>query len=176
MDNGDGAKSQCDYFAIIRSYCCCCCPCAVLLATFGHISDNDETGELPAQAKQAGRLAGTPDPLPLLCACWHYIVVVAASGCSWLLLLLLPDLSAILKVIKIARKSLTSGTNTRSRAQLDRTAPTPAFPFHCSRSPPPTHHICLFSELPKQQQQQWNNGRSWPSFAMDALSSLDLHC
>lgn len=155
MDNGDGAKSQCDYFAIIRSYCCCCCcccPCAVLLATFGHISDNDETGELPAQAKQAGY----PDPLPLLCACWHYIVavvVVAASGCSWLLLL--PDLSAILKVIKIARKSLTSGTNTRSRAQLDRTAPTQPFPSHCSRPsfPPPTHHICLFSELPKQQQQ-----------------------
>lgn len=154
MDNGDGAKSQCDYFAIIRSYCCCCCPRAVLLATFGHISDNDETGELPAQAKQAGRLAGTPDPLPLLCACWHYIVVVvivvAASGCSWLLLLL-PDLSAILKVIKIARKSLTSGTNTRSRAQLDRTQ---RFPSCCSRFPPPTHHICLFSELPKQQQQQ----------------------
>lgn len=153
MDNGDGAKSQCDYFAIIRSYCCCCCcccPCAVLLATFGHISDNDETGELPAQAKQAGY----PDPLPLLCACWHYIVVAAASGCSWLLLLL-PDLSAILKVIKIARKSLTSGTNTRSRAQLDRTAPTQPFPSHCSRpsSPPPTHHICLFSELSKQQQQ-----------------------
>jgi len=40
-----------------------------------------------------------PDNLPLLCACC--------------IALLLPDLSAILKVIKIARKSLTSGTNTR---------------------------------------------------------------
>lgn len=135
MDNGDGAKSQCDYFAIIRSYCCCCCPCGFywpLLATSA--TTMRQASFLPRPSRQAG----TPDPLPLLCACWHYIVVVvavvAAPGCSWLLLLLLllPDLSAILKVIKIARKSLTSGTNTRSRAQLDRTAPTHPFPSHCS--------------------------------------------
>jgi len=57
----------------------------------------------------------------------HCIVAVAVAAAG--LLLLLPDLSAILKVIKIARKSLTSGTNTRWLAGLlTETQPTPPHP------------------------------------------------
>lgn len=155
MDNGDNgemamAKSQCDYFAIIRCYCCCCSLgfywplLATSATTMRQASFLFRPGQVARQAP--------PIRLPLLCACWHYIVVavVADPAYSWLLLLLLPDLSAILKVIKIARKSLTSGTNTRSSAT--RSSP-PAYSV-ATPPPPPTHHICLFSELLKKQQQQ----------------------
>jgi len=66
----------------------------------------------------------TAGQLAIIMRMLHCIVAVAAG-----LLLLLPDLSAILKVIKIARKSLTSGTNTRWLAGLlTETQPTPPHP------------------------------------------------
>jgi len=73
----------------------------------------------------AGQLAIIMRMLHCIVAVAVAVAVAAAAG----LLLLLPDLSAILKVIKIARKSLTSGTNTRWLAGLlTKTQPTPPHP------------------------------------------------
>jgi len=69
----------------------------------------------------------TAGQLAIIMRMLHCIVAVAVAAAG--LLLLLPDLSAILKVIKIARKSLTSGTNTRWLAGLlTETQPTPPHP------------------------------------------------
>lgn len=111
------------------------------------------------------------DNLPLLCAC-----CIAVHCCKILLrlLLLLPDLSAILKVIKIARKSLTSGTNTRWLAScwlvdLAYWIANRKFPLTAPASAS-AHHICLFSELLKLHNMP-NETMADPQTEMDALIS-----